>query len=65
MSHEQCRAFNAAFLCGILEGKDVADCGRMGAVAGALATETYGDTEGYPSMEQMETAMKGEDIIYR
>ena len=58
-------AFNAAFLCGILEGKDVADCGRMGAVAGALATETYGDTEGYPSMEQMETAMKGEDIIYR
>ena len=46
-------------------GKDVADCGRMGAVAGALATETYGDTEGYPSMEQMETAMKGEDIIYR
>ena len=58
-------AFNAAFLCGILEGRDVADCGRMGAVAGALATETYGDTEGYPSMEQMETAMKGEDIIYR
>ena len=58
-------AFNAPLICGILEGKDVADCGRMGAVAGALATETYGDTEGYPSMEQMETAMKGEDIIYR
>lgn len=58
-------AFNAAFLCGILEGKDVAGCGRMGAVAGALATETYGDTEGYPSRDQMEAAIRGEDVIYR
>lgn len=58
-------AFNAAFLCGILEEKDIGECGRMGAVAGALATETYGDTEGYPSMEQMEAAIKGEAVVYR
>lgn len=58
-------AFNAAFLCGVLEGKDVTACGQMGAVAGALATETYGDTEGYPSKEQMEAAVKGTDVIYR
>ncbi|MCC8027002.1 MAG: sugar kinase [Clostridium sp.] len=58
-------AFNAAFLCGILEGKEVEECGRMGAVAGALATETYGDTEGYPSREQMEAALKGQAVIYR
>lgn len=58
-------AFNSAFLCGILEGKAVEECGRMGAVAGALATETYGDTEGYPSREQMEAALEGQAVIYR
>lgn len=58
-------AFNAAFLCGVLEGKSVKECGFMGAVAGALATETYGDTEGYPSKEQMEAAVRGTEIIYR
>lgn len=58
-------AFNSAFLCGILEGKAVEECGQMGAVAGALATETYGDTEGYPSREQMEAAIGGQAVIYR
>ena len=58
-------AFNAAFLCGILEGKDIRECGSMGAVAGAFATETYGDTEGYPSQEQMEAAVKGNTMVYR
>lgn len=41
------------------------DCGRMGAVAGALATETYGDIEGYPSREQMEIALAGGSVVYR
>lgn len=58
-------AFNAAFLCGILEGKDVETCGKMGAVAGALSTETYGDIEGYPSREQMELVLNGNQMIYR
>lgn len=58
-------AFNAAFLCGVLEGETAGMCGRMGAVAGALATETYGDTEGYPSKEQMQAALEGQEIIYR
>ena len=58
-------AFNGAFLCGVLEGKNVIDCGRMGAVAGALATETYGDIEGYPSREQMEIALAGGSVVYR
>jgi 2-dehydro-3-deoxygluconokinase len=46
-------AFNAAFLVGILEEKDIEECGKMGGIAGALATETRGDIEGYPSIERI------------
>lgn len=42
-------AFNAGFLCGLLEGADVREAGELAAVAGALATETCGDIEGYPT----------------
>lgn len=58
-------AFNAAFLCGILEGKGIRECGVMGAVAGALATETYGDTEGYPTEEHMANVLCGKEKVYR
>lgn len=50
-------AFNAAFLCGLLEGREVGESGRMGGLAGALATENYGDTEGYPSRETLDAAL--------
>lgn len=46
-------AFNAAFLCGVLEGRDFAACGRMGAAAGACAVETAGDLEGLPDRERL------------
>lgn len=42
-------AFNAGFLCGLLEGANVREAGEIAAVAGALATESYGDIEGYPT----------------
>lgn len=59
-------AFDAAFLCGVLEGQPVHECGRMGAAAGAFATETNGDTEGYPDKRQLEEAIRGKiDRIYR
>lgn len=58
-------AFNAAFLCGVLENKNAEECGHMGAVAGALATETSGDIEGYPSRIQIDMALRGGKIIYR
>ena len=58
-------AFNAGFLCGILEGKPLAECGRMAAIAGALATETPGDIEGYPSRKQLEMKMQSGKEIYR
>ena len=58
-------AFDAAFLAGILEGCDIETCGRMGAIAGALATQMPGDIEGYPSAERMEEMLRREDRIFR
>lgn len=57
--------FNAGFLAGLLQGKDVITAGRMGGICGALATQTPGDVEGYPDMDQMEAALTGSAIIYR
>ena len=57
--------FNAGFLAGLLRGKDLETAGRMGAVCGALATQTTGDMEGYPDQSQMEAALSGLEITYR
>ena len=56
---------NAGFLAGILQGCDVVTAGRMGAICGALATQTPGDVEGYPDAAQMEAALTGAAITYR
>lgn len=58
-------AFNAGFLAGWIQGRDWAICGRMGAIAGAMATETPGDIEGAPTRQQMEKALQGTAEIYR
>lgn len=58
-------AFNAAFLCGILEGKAIEECGKMGAICGALATETFGDTEGYPTGKMLKDIMEKKEVVYR
>ena len=56
---------DAGFLAGILQGRDVVTAGRMGAICGALATQTPGDVEGYPDAAQMEAALTGAAITYR
>lgn len=58
-------AFNAGFLCGLLEDKAVEEAGMMAGIAGALATESYGDIEGYPSYESMQRLLSGAAQIYR
>ncbi|MDR1520475.1 MAG: sugar kinase [Planctomycetota bacterium] len=58
-------AFNAGFMAGCLEGLDAETAGRMGAIAGALATQTTGDIEGYPSRERMRALMEGKAEINR
>ena len=57
--------FNAGFLSGILNGESLEVCGKMGALAGAMATETNGDTEGYPTKKQMEAKLGKANVIYR
>ncbi len=42
-------AFNAGFLSGLLENREIETCGRMGALMGALAVSSYGDFEGLPN----------------
>jgi sugar/nucleoside kinase (ribokinase family) len=38
--------FDAGFLCGLLEGKPLEECGRMAAAAGALNAAAFGPMEG-------------------
>lgn len=57
--------FNAGFISGILNGYDLETCGKMGAIAGAMATETTGDVEGYPTKKQMDARLSESNIIYR
>lgn len=58
-------AFNAGFLAGLLQGRDLAACGQMGAIAGGLATTTPGDIEGYPSKEKMDMILSRTEETYR
>ncbi len=38
--------FDAAFLCGLLEGRDLSMCGKMASAAGALNAAAFGPMEG-------------------
>lgn len=58
-------AFNAGFLAGWMQRRDWAICGRMGTIAGAMATEVRGDIEGTPTQQQLEKALQGSAEIYR
>lgn len=58
-------AFNTGVLCGIIEGRDIQECGEMGALMGSLAVSTYGDVEGLPNREQFDCIRKNVQVIYR
>lgn len=58
-------AFNAGFLSGVLERKNLKACGEMGAIAGALATESDGDIEGYPSRKKIDSVINTQEDYYR
>jgi 2-dehydro-3-deoxygluconokinase len=58
-------AFNSGFLCGVIEGKNIEMCGKMGAMMGALAVSSYGDVEGLPNREQLENYLNHAHQIYR
>lgn len=58
-------AFNAGFLSGILENRDLSICGQMGAIAGAMATEVMGDVEGQPDKVTMDMKLNNMVEVYR
>lgn len=43
--------FDGAFLCGLLEGRELSDCAKMAAAAGALNAAAFGPMEGNISRE--------------
>lgn len=58
-------AFDAGFVAGLLEGRPLHDCGRMGGIMGAMAVQTTGDTEGLPSREELLRCLEGRETAYR
>lgn len=57
--------YNAGFLFGLLEGMDIEQCGKIGNIVGALATETNGDIEGYPSRTFLEYILQKKQNFFR
>ena len=41
------------FLAGVLSGKGLQECGELANGVGAMATLVRGDTEGYPTYQQL------------
>ncbi len=58
-------AFNAGFLSGLLDNQDLITCGRLGGIAGAYATTTFGDIEGLLSKEEMLDILNNKTIVTR
>ena len=45
--------FAAGFLSGLIDNKSLYECGEMANGVGAMATLVRGDTEGYPTRQQL------------
>jgi len=50
--------FDAGFLCGLLENKPLAECGKMAAAAGALNAQAFGPMEGKINPDMLKAMMK-------
>lgn len=58
-------AFNAGFISGILEGRGIEECGKIGNIMGAFAVTTSGDIEGLPGRKELEQFMNRNKEITR
>lgn len=58
-------AFAAGFLAGVLEGKQLDECGKLANAMGAYAITNAGDIEGLPQRKELEAFMKNEGTISR
>jgi len=50
--------FDAGFLCGLLDNKPLAECGKMAAAAGALNAQAFGPMEGKINPETVKAMLK-------
>jgi sugar/nucleoside kinase (ribokinase family) len=50
--------FDAGFLCGLLEQKPIAECGKMAAAAGALNAQAFGPMEGKINPDTLAAILK-------
>lgn len=57
-------AFNVGFLYGFIEKMSLKKCGEIGNILGALATQTSGDIEGFPSKNDLKKIIENK-ITYR
>ena len=48
-------SYDAAFICGLAEGKSIIDAARMGAAAGALNAAAFGPMEGNISQQTIQS----------
>ncbi len=46
-------SFNAGFLCGLIEGKDLSDCLMYGNIAGAMSVTGYGGNTAFPDKAKL------------
>lgn len=58
-------AFNAGFLSGILENKSFIESGTIGAICGASATESTGDTEGMVTQTELNRILNNVSLTSR
>ena len=52
-------SYDAAFICGLAEGKSLADAAKMGAAAGALNAAAFGPMEGKISPQTIADMING------
>ena len=53
-------SFDAAFICGLCEGKRIEEAAKMAAAAGAINTAAFGPMEGKISVEAIDKMIKEE-----
>lgn len=51
-------SFDAAFICGLVQGKDLKRAAQMGAAAGALNAAAFGPMEGHITLETVENMIR-------
>jgi len=51
-------SFDGAFLCGLIEGKDLLSCAKLATAAASLNTAAFGPMEGKISVENVENMIK-------